>query len=396
MSTMYRRRVGLLAAVCVFLAAPGLVYGGGGRLPDDVRESIRKAFPSATVTGYGRETENGVRFYEVNLRDGGLRIEVEVDKYGGIGEIERRIGLDEAPAELLEAVAKVADKGSSIRVERHERWGVAREGRFVTLTTPRLFYEVKYYQRGQRREKIWRPDARDELTDEVEGAIRKIFPRAVITEVEKENENGVKLYQSAVIQDGHDAEMTVSPDGAVIEVEARMSFNKLPKEVSSAVSRVVGRRGKVKSVKSQDVYALTESGMVVKLDKALRLYEVEYVPARGKGRMETLFSADGTMIESDLRIPVKEVPRAVMATVAKEAGGAKVTAAEKEIVYARIKPEGVVGLNQPLVIYELELSRNGMEAEIEVMANGKLVSLSQWEKVDNDEDDDDDEEEDDD
>ena len=388
MRTTYRRMAGLPLALCLLLTGPALVYAAD-RLPDEVRESIRKAFPSAIVTGYGRETENGVRFYEVNLRQSDLRIEVEVDKYGGIGEIERRVSLNEAPQELLDAIAKVADKNGPIRVERHERWGVARNGRFVALQIPRVFYEVKLRIRGQRRELQWRPQRPNDLPELVDEAVKEKFPRAVITEAEKENEDGVELYQIAVIQDGGDTEMTLSPNGVVVEIETRISRRDLPQAVSAAVAGTVGR-GRLGKVTRLDVHALTDTGNLVELDRPRQLYEVQYVPTGGKGKVETLFSADGIVMESDTRIPLTEVPRAVINTVAKEAEGAKITKAEKETVYALLKPAGVVRLSPPRVVYDLELARNGQEGEIEVLANGTLAQPPQWDADDEDDDDNDD------
>ena len=378
-----------LIATCILLVVGAQAYGAKKDLPPEVVKAVRKAFPKATIGSYGRETENGVRYYEVNLRQNGLRIEVEVDKYGGIGEVERRISLDEAPKDLVEALSKIADDTNRIRIERHERWGVARNGVFVQLDRPRVFYEVKVYVGGRRRELKWRPGEHLALPQNVSKAVRAAFPRAVITETEKENEDGVTLYEIALIQDGQDIEVKVSLEGVVTEIETGMSFKHLPKAVATAVSAAIAK-GQLMEVARLDIRALAKSGKCVKLDEPLILYEVEYAPATGKAKVETVFASDGTAVKTETHVAVKDLPEAVISAVARAARGAKVVDAEKEVIHALIKPEGIIKLGQPRVVYELELLQDGMEAEIQVMENGTLARGPQWEAIEEDDDDDDD------
>jgi len=67
-------------------------------------------------------------------------------------EVERRIGLDEAPEVLVKALREASGGDlTRVRIERHERWGVAQGGRFVPLQKPRVFYEVQLSLNGGRR-----------------------------------------------------------------------------------------------------------------------------------------------------------------------------------------------------------------------------------------------------
>ena len=393
MRTAYWRIAGSLALACFLLAGAAPAYGAKRGLPFEVRQAVKKAFPNATIRSYGRETENGVRFYEVNLRQNGLKIEVEVDKYGGIGEIERRISLAEAPKDLVKALSKVADNPRRMRIERHERWGRARNGRFVGLAAPRVFYEVKLYVNGRRREVKWMPMKQRVLPREVTRAIEAIFPRAVITDAEKEHEDGVPLYEVVLTQDGRDMEVKVSAEGVVIEIAARIRFRDLPKPVASAVTKAA-RGGKVVKVEKLDVRALARSGGFVKLDEPLTLYEVKYAPPMGKPKVEVVFSSAGTKMETETDVPLRNIPATVIRAVAKTARGARAVSAEKEVVYALLKSNRIVRLERPRVTYELELVRNGMEAEIEVAEDGTIVKRPQWQAIErenfeDDEDDDD-------
>jgi len=94
--------------------------------PQAARDAVENAFPNAVIQEVGRETENGVRSCEVNLLLNGKRIEVEVHAKGDIGELERRIGLDETPKTLVEALREATGGDlTRARIERHERSGVA-------------------------------------------------------------------------------------------------------------------------------------------------------------------------------------------------------------------------------------------------------------------------------
>lgn len=312
MSTPSRTTVSSVAVVVLFLAAAPMA-GAARALPAAVREAVRQAFPTATIRGFGRETENGVCYYEVDLVRNGQRIEVEVDAEGGIGEIERRITLEEAPRELAEAVTKAIRNGGSARIERHERWGVARDGRFVKLDKPRVFYEVKLDIGKLKSAARWRPPREVGVPEGIVAAIKAAFPRAVITEIEEENEEGVTVYEAAIIQDGQDMEVKVSRDGALIEVESA--------------------------------------------------------------------------------IAVKDVPPAALAAIRKAAGTGTIAKVERVEIRAEAKGRSFVALDRPVVVYEAELRKGDLEAEVQVAADGKVLRAARWQKgddKDNDDNEDDD------
>jgi len=60
-------------------------------LPQAVRDAVEKAFPNAAIREVGQETENGVRYYEVNLLLNGNRIEVEGDRDFAISCMKRGV-----------------------------------------------------------------------------------------------------------------------------------------------------------------------------------------------------------------------------------------------------------------------------------------------------------------
>ena len=122
------------------------------QLPQAVVRTIQERFPDAKVTGFGKEREQGVRYYEVNLCQGESKIEVEVAPDGNIGEIESKVSFNELSADDQTKIRKGTHGGRIIRVEKHQRIGRPGNGTFVPLKLPTTFYEVKYYQGNRKKE----------------------------------------------------------------------------------------------------------------------------------------------------------------------------------------------------------------------------------------------------
>ena len=287
-------RTGWSVAVVVLTA--GLLWVGAAEakgLPKAVRDAVAEAFPGAEVRSYGTEREGGLRFYEVDLVVSGKRIEVEVDKYGGIGEIERRIDVDEAPAALLKAIKEATGGKGKVRIERHERWGVGRGGRFQKLETPRVFYEVKLPGGSGRLESKWTPKPVS-LPKNARKALEAEFPRAVITEVEREDEDGAALYEAALIHNGRDLEVEVTADGVIVEVGTPAALRSLPRAVQDTI-RKVARGARIHEVEKTEVRAVVRNGVVKPLRTARLVYEAEL--RKGGKVSEVEISADGRVLE---------------------------------------------------------------------------------------------------
>ncbi|MHC4808603.1 MAG: hypothetical protein ACYTBX_20400 [Planctomycetota bacterium] len=161
--------------VFVFAGKGGAAeHGKIKHLPAPIAQTIKEKFPGATVVGFVMEREPGVRYYEVNLRRGEDRIEVEVAPDGSIGEIESRVALEGLPEAHQARIREAVGRGKIHRVEKHVRVGRGRNGTFAPLKSPVGFYEVKYYDDDRRRavkvpidpDQIWVVD--DEDDDEQE------------------------------------------------------------------------------------------------------------------------------------------------------------------------------------------------------------------------------------
>jgi len=140
------------AVAVVAVASTAIAKDGGKQLPAAAARTLTEKFPGATILSVGREREEGVRYYEVNLRRGKDRIEVEIAPDGSIGEIESVVTLSGLPKAHQKRIREAVGKGKIRRVEKHVRVGRGKNGVFAPLKTPVGFYEVKCYAGDRRRE----------------------------------------------------------------------------------------------------------------------------------------------------------------------------------------------------------------------------------------------------
>jgi uncharacterized membrane protein YkoI len=234
-------------------------------LPAKAAEAIRLYFPEARITRIGQERERGAWYYEVSLREGKRRFEVEVTEDGVIGEIEARVLLSDMPEGLQAQVRQRVGQGKIVRVEKHERRGVARSGKFVSLATPRISYEVKYTDvYGERQELQLSSTAILEVPDAVRQQIRQRFPTATISEVEVEDDDGVLLFVLSLRQDGKPFTAVVSREGDMVEYELALSLKELPLESRKRLSGSKSvKRAKSVTASVWETYATVEKGKLV-------------------------------------------------------------------------------------------------------------------------------------
>ncbi len=228
------------------------------------------------------------------------------------------------------------------------------------------------------------------LPDAVIAAINKLYPQSAIEEVETEKE-GVKVYEIELKQDNQEFEITVAPDGTIIETESEVALIDLPDAVKTAIAEAGGGT-EVKEVCQEVTYAVVE---LVALDVPQITYEAEVV-IDGQ-EVEIKLAADGTLLSKEVEdndedegdndddddedeelVSIDNVPEAVKATILAEAG----TGTIEEIEF---------GDEDGQSIYEADVIIDGQEIEIKVAPDGTLLSK---EVEDNNEDEGDDDEDD--
>lgn len=284
-------KVGWVAVAAALLCT---ATEAGLRMPPKVAETIKREFPNARVTGVGRERENGVMYYEVNLSRDGRRVEVEVTADGAIGEIEAYPRMEDLPKDVRAIVAKATKGARHVRIERHERRGRARNGTFAPLPTPTVCYEVRYVLDGRRR-KLWL-DAKaiNKLPEKAKAAVKKAYPKATITDVDLEFEDGALLYEVELTDAGAHMEVKVSAQGRIVETAMRIPTSKLPPAVLPTV-REHAKGGRIKSVEKIVRRAVLKGGRITTLRKPLYLYEADVVKGGREADIEV--GLDGKLLK---------------------------------------------------------------------------------------------------
>jgi hypothetical protein len=155
------------------------------------------------------------------------------------------------------------------------------------------------------------------------------------------------------------------PGRAMQEKKAGPAKVQLPAAVAKAV---------------QDNFPNAEIDVVeVEHEGGIALYDIEF--KAGKGEIEV--SADGTVIDLAVIVPMSAVPKAALETIQKAAPGATVKQYEKSEVRSEVKIEGgkgrIVKLPVPIEVYEAELVEGGRTGEIQVTADGKIREALKWE-----------------
>jgi len=259
------KRILTLAFLLTALALP-LAGARTNRLPAKAAQAIKLNFPDAKITSIGRERERGAWYYDVNLADGKRKIEVEVTEDGVIGEIEGRVLFSDIPKSLQEKVRKRVGRGKLVRVEKHERRGVARSGKFVPISKPRISYEVKYYDvSGKRRELQLASSEVLEIPEEVLTMVGRNFPKARVREVEMEDDDGVQLFVLSLREGKTRFTVVSSREGFLVEREVRLEPKKLPGAARSFLGKSKDwQRASSSQVSGWDTYLAVEEGELVK------------------------------------------------------------------------------------------------------------------------------------
>jgi len=117
------RRIATLASflVATTVAAPlALAKQPSVKCPDAVSAAIKKAFPTGTIRSCKAEHEDGADQFEVKVKNGTTKLEVDVAPDGTIKQIEQRIAVDSVPAAVMKAFAAKYPKAEATRAERQQ------------------------------------------------------------------------------------------------------------------------------------------------------------------------------------------------------------------------------------------------------------------------------------
>lgn len=288
----------LTVALCLVTALAPARRASAARndrtLPAEVESAIRQAFPEATIRSFGRERENGVLYYEVNLSQDDKRMEVEVSPDGLIGEIEAKVALADVPEDVQPRIV-AATRGMRIRrIELHERRGRAEGGKFVPLASPTIKYEVKYFDGRKNRSVMIPAGLTVKLSKEAAAALAKAFPKARLVTTMMQRQGGVKIYEVSLASDGELIDVLISPKGMIVVVKNGISMGELPAAIADVVTPAAND-GQVSRITAVHANAIVRSRRLVKLDPPLVTYEVEL--DMGETGAWFQFAAAGTVLD---------------------------------------------------------------------------------------------------
>lgn len=125
---------------------------------------------------------------------------------------------------------------------------------------------------------------------EVKAALDALYPNAEIEEVEVEKE-GLKVYEVELEQNDQEVEVTLAPDGTLVEVETVMTVQGLPEAVAKAIEKAA-EGATIKEVNKEVTYAVVK---LVKLDQPQTSYEAELSKEGAKCEIEV--AEDGSILE---------------------------------------------------------------------------------------------------
>jgi hypothetical protein len=147
---------------------------------------------------------------------------------------------------------------------------------------------------GCRKEK-----AKVELPEAAAKAIKAAFPDATIDEVEIDNEDGMKLFEVELKQGKAEIEVSVAPDGTIVEIETEVALKDVPAAAAAVISKAA-EGAQIKEIAKEETRAEVKKDAngvttLVKLEKPKIAFEAELVKGDHKGEIEV--AADGTVVE---------------------------------------------------------------------------------------------------
>ncbi len=200
---------------------------------------------------------------------------------------EENVTLDQVPAAVKATILKEAAGAEIKEIERETKGGkTVYEAEFL-LEGEEIEIEVASDGTLLGREVEQDSDDQEDEEDAItinqvpapaREALIKLAGNARITKAEREEEDGVQIYEAAWVANGTEHEASVTEDGTLIEMEETIPAEKIPASIRAVIAKHFGANAKV----------VVEKKMIV-------VYEVEGT-AKGE-REELLVLPTGRVIE---------------------------------------------------------------------------------------------------
>jgi ligand-binding sensor domain-containing protein len=117
--------------------------------------------------------------------------------------------------------------------------------------------------------------------------------------------------------------------------------------------------------------------LTVEKEGGVVFYDIEF--KANQGEMDV--AEDGTVMDVATIVRMEDIPAPAAAAIRKAAEGAKITQLSKSEVRAEVKDGRVVKLAPYRYVYEAEMTKGKLAAEIQVSPDGAVVEGPNWEKA---------------
>jgi uncharacterized membrane protein YkoI len=112
------------------------------------------------------------------------------------------------------------------------------------------------------------------------------------------------------------------------------------------------------------------------VENGVTIYDIEFKGGKG----EIAIGEDGSVIDRETAVLIKDVPPAALETIRKGASGGKIKYVAKGEIHAELKDGQIIKLSSPRYVYEAELQKDNQVAEIEVTPEGQVIESPKWKR----------------
>ena len=319
--------LGLSAALvgALFLLSPFLLKKGVAkeqvRLPAAALQAIREIFPKVAILEATMQDDDGVTLFAVEMKVGEKYVEVLASPDGVVVEVSIEISSADVPEAALAAIRKVAEGAQITEFDIVGDHAEVRDGKFARLLAARTAYWAEFEKGGM------------------------------------------------------GGEVTVAPDGTIVETATEIEAKDVP-EAALAAIRKAAEGARITEIDREETHAEPKGGTFAKLDNVRTAYWAEFV--KGELTGEITVAPDGTVVETSDELEAKDVPEAALAAIRKAAEGAQITELGRDETRAELEGGKFVELPKAEVFYWAEFQKDELAAEVSVAPGGAVEEVLRW------------------
>ncbi len=287
------------------------------RLPAAALLAIREEFPRAVLTRASLDDEDGATVFVVEMKAGLKYVEVVVSPDGVIAEVSSEIKPAAAPEAVMAAIRKAAEGAEIVEVDRVSTRAEVRDGKLVKLPREKITYWAEFEKGNLGGEIDVAPDgtlldvsteveARD-VPEPAMAMIRRAAEGAPMKEIDREETYAEALgdallypappratFWAAFDRGSLLGEITVAPDGTIVETSTELDVKDVPKAVMAAIVKAADG-ARIKAIGRDKTYAEVTRSKFLKLAEPDVTYWAEFEQDDLAG--EVSVEPDGTVDE---------------------------------------------------------------------------------------------------